>query len=67
MNPRGSTPESDMHVSSVAERAEWELIVACSRLRFNSAQCERVNELLDGPLDWADVIHTATRHGVETL
>src|ERR1700722_3813264 len=67
MNPRSSTPKSDARFASAAVRAEWKLIVACSRVRFNSAQCERVNELLDGPLDWVDVIGTATRHGVETL
>jgi hypothetical protein len=66
MNPR-SMSKSHTPFEIATGRAEWKLIVACSRLRFTSAQRERVNELLEGPLDWADVIHTATRHRVETL
>jgi hypothetical protein len=48
-------------------RPEWQLIVACSRLRLDPLQLDRIKNLLEGPLDWTDVVETATRHRVESI
>jgi SAM-dependent methyltransferase len=56
-----------LRTSSQAVRPEWELILACARTSLDDLHANRVQQLLAGPLDWVDVVATATRHRVEAL
>jgi SAM-dependent methyltransferase len=56
-----------LHTTLPPVRPEWKLILACARTSLDEVHANRIQELLQGPLDWVDVVATATRNRVEAL
>jgi hypothetical protein len=54
-------------MSLAEESRELELLLCCARTRLEEAQAQRINALLQEPLDWAYLLKLAERHSLRSL
>jgi len=64
---RASVPAVAAHIPEGPNRAETELLIICARARLEPPDQARVDELLRGGLDWAELFRTAGMHGMLPL
>ncbi|MDP6351109.1 MAG: nucleotidyltransferase family protein [Alphaproteobacteria bacterium] len=54
-------------IETVSRRREQELLLLSAQAPFDDAKLARFNDLLDGPIDWTDLVESAYRHALTPL
>ena len=60
-------PPSNASRRGAGDAREWKLLLACARTRLRDSDRQRIQELLQGPIDWSRFISEASRHRLDLL